>query len=244
MRTVTASAPKAPFVTSSPKGILLIDKPKGRTSFSLVAALRRALGVKTIGHAGTLDPFATGVMVLLVGRDYTRLSDSFLSNDKEYVAEVYLGKATDSHDCEGNMTFQSDLIPSLEEIRQTIQTHFQGEIEQIPPMFSAKKVDGKKLYLLARQGKEIERKPSKVRVETQLLSYEYPYLHLRINCSKGTYIRSIAEDLGRLLQCGAHLTNLRRTRSGQFHLADCIDGSLIGNPETNLVDWLKLLSNS
>jgi tRNA pseudouridine55 synthase len=227
-----------PLPKESAKGILLIDKPKGRTSFSLVGALRRALGVKTIGHAGTLDPFATGVMVLLVGREYTRLSDSFLSNDKEYIAEVFLGKATDSHDCEGAITFESDVIPSIEEIQQVIQSYFQGEIDQIPPMFSAKKVNGKKLYELARKGKEVERKAAKVRVETHFLSYQYPYLHLRISCSKGTYIRSIAEELGRHLMCGAHLTNLQRTRSGQFHLADCVDGTLIGSSDINLIERL------
>lgn len=237
MMTIQAP-PQRAMTTQTAKGILLVDKPKGRTSFSLVSALRRSLGVKTIGHAGTLDPFATGVMVLLVGREYTRLSDSFLSNDKEYIAEVFLGKATDSHDCEGETTFESDKIPTVEEIRSAIERYFQGEIDQIPPMFSAKKVNGKKLYELARKGKEIERKAAKVQVETSFLSYTYPYLHLRIKASKGTYIRSIAEELGRHLECGAHLTNLQRTRSGQFHIADCIDGTLIGSPDVNLVDRL------
>jgi tRNA pseudouridine55 synthase len=203
------------------EGLLLIDKAKGRTSFSLVHLLRKRLGVKKIGHAGTLDPFATGVMVMLIGRNFTKLSDSFLGCDKEYVAEVYLGATTDTYDCEGQITAQSPLIPSLDDI-QCVLGEFQGIIDQIPPMFSAKKIQGKKLYELARKGKEVERAPVQIHVETALISYEYPYLVLRVACSKGTYIRSIAYDLGLKLGCGAHLTNLRRTRSGIFSIENCI----------------------
>ncbi len=203
------------------EGILLVDKPKGPSSFKLVQTLRKRLGVKKIGHAGTLDPFATGVMVMLVGRRYTRLSDTFLSCDKEYVAEVYLGVTTDTYDSEGKVVGQSSAIPSLEEILKALNL-FQGEIEQIPPMFSAKKMQGKKLYELARKGLEVERKPIKLQVETHCIRYEYPYLELRIICSKGTYIRSIAYDLGQMLGCGAHLTNLRRMRSGHFTVENCI----------------------
>lgn len=211
-------------------GILLVDKPRGKTSFSLVAALRRRLGVRKIGHAGTLDPFATGVMVMLVGRNYTRLSDSFLGQDKEYLAEVCLGTATDTYDCEGQTISESSQIPSQQDIEQAL-TYFQGEIEQIPPMFSAKKIQGKKLYELARQGKEVERQPVKVQLTTELLSYAYPFLQIRVRCSKGTYIRSIAHDLGLKLGCGAHLTALRRERSGAFSLSECIDGKLLDSPE-------------
>ncbi len=205
-----------------PEGILLIDKAKGRTSFSLVHTLRKRLGVKKIGHAGTLDPFATGVMVMLIGRNYTRLSDRFLSSDKEYVAEVFLGITTDTYDCEGQTIAQSPVIPALEQIQEAL-TYFQGEIEQVPPMYSAKKIQGKKLYELARKGQEIERQPVKVNLHTQLIDYHYPYLHLRVTCSKGTYIRSLAYDLGLHLGCGAHLTNLRRTRSGVFNIENCIN---------------------
>ncbi|MBS4168835.1 tRNA pseudouridine(55) synthase TruB [Parachlamydia sp. AcF125] len=205
------------------EGILLLDKPRGCTAFNLVARLRKVLGVKKIGHAGTLDPFATGVMVMLIGRNFTRLSDQFLSQDKEYEAEVYLGVSTDTYDCEGQILSQSERIPSLAEI-QTALASFQGEILQIPPMFSAKKQNGKKLYELARQGKTIERPPVKVSVQISLLNYAYPYLSLSVSCSKGTYIRSLAHDLGMLLGIGAHLTQLRRVRSGRFHLKDCLDG--------------------
>lgn len=215
------------------EGILLIDKPKGCTSFGLVRTLRKRLGVKKIGHAGTLDPFATGVMVMLVGRRYTRLSDHFLCCDKEYVAEVYLGITTDTYDCEGAIIAQSSHIPTLANIQQALES-FQGEIEQIPPMYSAKKIQGKKLYELAHQGQEVIRNPIKITVHTQLISYHYPYLELKVACSKGTYVRSLAYDLGNQLSCGAHLTNLRRVRSGQFCLRDCINETELLSPSFNL----------
>jgi tRNA pseudouridine55 synthase len=211
---------------SAPEGILLVNKPKGQTSFSLVAILRRCLGVKKIGHAGTLDPFATGVMVMLIGRNYTRLSDQFLFKDKEYIAEAYLGATTDTYDCEGQILTRSDIIPTKEAIEQAL-LQFQGEVDQIPPMYSAKKIQGKKLYELARKGVEIERKPSRVRLATQLIDYEYPRLTLKVQCSRGTYIRSLAYDLGQLLGCGAHLTNLQRTKSGSFSIEECLDGTLL-----------------
>lgn len=208
------------------QGILLVNKPRGKTAFSLVGALRRILKVKKIGHAGTLDPFATGVMVMLVGTPYTRLSDSFLSKDKEYRAQIRLGVSTDTYDCDGQVTHNSAVVPTLEQIQAAVG-HFQGEIEQIPPMFSAKKINGKKLYELARKGKTVERAPVKIRVETKVESYEYPYLNIAVSCSKGTYIRSIAHDLGNMLGCGGHLEALQRVRSGSFHLADCVDGELL-----------------
>jgi tRNA pseudouridine55 synthase len=173
-----------------------------------------------------LDPFATGVMVMLIGRNYTRLSDQFLGCDKEYRAQVFLGATTDTYDCEGTILTRSDYIPSLEEVERAI-AFFQGEIEQIPPMYSAKKIQGKKLYELARQGKEVERAPAKVQLEVTLIDYHYPYLDLLVKCSKGTYIRSLAYDLGKMLTCGAHLSNLERTRSGSFLLQDCVDGILL-----------------
>jgi tRNA pseudouridine55 synthase len=172
-------------------------------------------------------------MVMLVGRHFTRLSDQFLLKDKEYVAEVFLGKTTDTYDCEGEVVARSDLVPSLEDIQRALES-FQGEILQIPPMFSAKKIQGKKLYELARSGKEIERAPVKVVVDTHFISYHYPYLHLRVRCSKGTYIRSIAYDLGVKLGCGAHLSNLVRTRSGTFNLENCLDGTVLLNPEIDV----------
>ena len=207
-------------------GILLVDKPKFKTSFSLVAALRRLSGIKTIGHAGTLDPFATGVMVMLIGKAYTRQSEQLMCQDKEYLATVCLGVETDTYDLEGKIIAENAAIPSLEDVHNVL-LEFQGTISQIPPMFSAKKIKGKKLYDLARKGIEIERAPIQVNIKTEFISYAYPYLNLKIECSKGTYIRTIAYDIGKKLKTGAHLSELVRTRSGSFHLKDCIKGDLL-----------------
>ncbi len=233
--------PQSKF-TGNSEGILLVDKPKAITSFNLVAQLRRRLKVKKIGHAGTLDPFATGVMVMLIGRAYTKLSDSFLASDKEYIATVKLGETTDSYDCDGQTTSTNDLAPSLEQIQAAIAA-FQGTIEQVPPMFSAKKIGGKKCYELARQGKTVERAACTVTVSIQLLSYTYPYMQINVVCSKGTYIRSLAHDLGAWLGCGAHLTELRRTRSGNFKIEQCIDGTQLLNPDYDIESKLVQLSN-
>ena len=216
---------------SKPSGVLLINKPKGSTSFRLVSLLRRLCDVQKIGHAGTLDPFATGVMILLVGKDFTKLSDRFLTQDKEYIATLRLGIRTDSYDCEGEVVSQSDLPISEELVQQTL-SKFQGSILQTPPMFSAKKVNGKKLYELARKGITIPRAQVPVTVNIQYLTYEYPFLTINVSCSMGTYIRSLAEDIGLALGCGAHLSELTRTRSGSFHLADCFDGTLLTDPKS------------
>lgn len=207
-------------------GILLVNKPAGKSSFALVAALRKITGVAKIGHAGTLDPFATGLMVMLIGKEFTRQSDSFLTNDKEYLTTIRFGIETDTYDPEGIITFTSDIVPTLSEVTIALQSQT-GSIHQTPPMYSAKKVKGKKLYELARKGITIERVPSLVHIEPTLLSYEYPFLKLAVRCSKGTYIRSIAHDLGKILGCGALLTELHRTRSGSFNIEDAIDGASI-----------------
>ncbi len=214
---------------NSPAGVLLLNKPKGKTSFSLVSALRKACNVQKVGHAGTLDPFASGVMILLVGKQFTRLSDRFLLQNKEYEATLRLGIRTDSYDCDGKILQESTVIPSQESILEILST-FQGDLLQIPPMFSAKKVNGKKLYELARKGIEIERAAVSVNVQIQFISYDYPSLKIHVACSKGTYIRSLAEDIGIALTCGAHLSDLMRTKSGDFHLKDCFDGSLLSTP--------------
>jgi tRNA pseudouridine55 synthase len=208
------------------QGILLIDKPTASTSFRLVALTRHLLGVQKVGHAGTLDPLATGVLVLLVGRDYTRMSHTLINDDKEYIATVCFGIGTDSYDSDGQVIEQSENIPTQETIEAQLQ-HFQGWQDQVPPMFSAKKVGGQKLYDLARRGIEIERQPVNVFMAITLLSYEAPYLRLHVRCSKGTYIRSLARDLGVALRCPAHLSALRRSRSGQFSVEECVDGALL-----------------
>jgi len=226
---------------TSPSGALLINKPKGRTSFSLVSALRKACNVKKIGHAGTLDPFASGVMVLLVGREFTRLSDKFLLQNKEYEATLHFGIKTDSYDCDGQILQNSSHVPSLDEVSQVLET-FQGDQLQIPPMFSAKKVNGKKLYELARKGIEIERAPVPVSVQIQFITYEYPFLKIHVACSNGTYIRSLANDIGEALTCGAHLSDLVRTKSGPFKLVDCFDGERLATP--GILSSLPFLSAS
>lgn len=208
------------------EGILLVDKPQGKTSFSLISCLRKVLNVQKIGHAGTLDPMATGVMVLLIGKKFTTLSDTFLNKDKEYLADITLGITTDSYDADGQITSQNDYIPTLQEVEQAL-TYFQGEIEQTPPMFSAKKIKGKKLYELARQGKEIERPKASIFVRTTLINYTYPNITLRLECSKGTYIRSIAHDLGQHLTSGAHLSGLIRTKTGPYTLDQCLSGKYL-----------------
>ena len=209
-------------------GILLVNKEAGSTSFYLVSLLRRLTNIEKIGHAGTLDPFATGVMVMLVGKEYTKKSDEFLSSEKEYRATLQLGIATETYDLEGAIVKKSERVPSLEEVQLALNA-FQGEVLQTPPMYSAKKVAGKKLYVLARGGIVIERQPVKVQVVIEYIQYNYPMLEIQVQCSKGTYIRSLAHDIGQFLGCGAHLFELIRTRSGPFRLDECIPQALLKN---------------
>jgi tRNA pseudouridine55 synthase len=222
------------------EGILPVFKPPSKTSFHLVGILRRLTGIRTIGHAGTLDPFAEGVMLLLIGRSFTKLSNQFLNQDKEYEATLHLGITTDTYDTEGKVILESPLQPTLSEIEHVL-SKFQGTLQQTPPMFSAKKIDGKKLYELARKGITVERKSVPVTLSIELLSYSYPYLQLRVACSKGTYIRSLAYDIGLALGCGAHLSRLTRTRSGSVTLSECCDGSRLMEPG---YDWKQFLRTS
>ncbi len=219
-------------------GLLLIDKPRGVSSFHLVHRVRRLMGVQKVGHSGTLDPFATGVMVLLVGREYTRLSNTFLNADKEYLAHLHLGISTDTYDSDGKVLSTSALIPPTSSVIEALAL-FQGEIQQLPPMYSAKKVAGKRLYELARQGIEIERKPQTIRVTTSLVSYTYPDLILHFHCSKGTYVRTLAHDLGLQLGSLAHLKELKRLRSGSFSLEECLPGHLLEEDSFNLLPYLR-----
>lgn len=219
-------------------GILPVNKSTNSTSFHLVHLLRKRTGIEKIGHAGTLDPFATGVMVMLIGRQFTRLSNQFLFADKEYRATIQLGQTTDSFDIDGRIMTRSDHIPTLFDLEQALLS-FQGDCLQIPPMFCAKKIGGQKLYDLARKGLSIERAPTTVRLHTNLIGYEYPHVELHIICSKGTYIRTLAHDLGELLHSGAFLSALSRTRSGPFSLSDCISQENILNPDFNIVPFIR-----
>ncbi len=214
-------------------GILIIDKPESFTSHDVVARLRRILKTKRIGHTGTLDPFATGVLVMLVGKA-TRLA-RFLDKDrKEYEATVRFGFETDTGDRTGELRMTNYELRefSVEELENVLKD-FRGEIEQTPPMYSAKKIDGKKLYELARQGIEVERKAVKItNYELRITNYEAVKTDdsglrtqecgLKVLCSAGTYIRTLAEDIGKKLEVGAHLAELRRTKAGKFDLQQAV----------------------
>ena len=222
------------------KGILLVNKSLGTTSFQIVSLLRRLTNERTIGHGGTLDPLASGVMILFIGREFTRRANDFLGLDKQYKATLTLGITTDTYDAEGQVTSRSQETPSLQQI-ETVLKGFQGEIQQVPPMFSAKKVGGKKLYDLARRGITIERAPVKVRVNIQSFHYTYPHLELLVDCSKGTYIRSLACDIGQTLGCGAHLSSLTRLKIGSFTLDECIPQEALKNKEFDITPHLRTL---
>lgn len=203
-------------------GVLVIDKPSGWTSHDVVAKCRKALNIKRMGHTGTLDPFATGVLVLLVGKA-TRLARFFGKDEKEYIAKLRFGFETDTGDRTGRPLSEEVKVDICEEKLISILRNFVGETEQIPPMFSAKKVNGKKLYELARKGIEIKREPIKVNIsKLELIELKAPFAIIHVVCSAGTYIRVLAEDIGKKLGCGAHLTELRRTRVGRFDLSKAL----------------------
>ncbi len=204
----------------SPDGfILLVDKDPDCTSFDVVAKLRKILRIRKIGHAGTLDPFATGLLVMLIGKA-TKMQDSLMMNDKVYECTVKLGERTDSFDRTGTVIDTSDKKVTESEVSKTVMS-FVGEGEQLPPMFSAVKKDGKRLYELARKGIEIEREPRKVTIHSiKVLGIDEGYFRMRVGCSKGTYIRTLADDIGMKLGTFAHLQELRRVSSGEFSVDD------------------------
>jgi tRNA pseudouridine55 synthase len=204
------------------EGVLLVDKPTGITSHDVVYRLRRKLQMQRIGHAGTLDPMATGLLIMLIGKA-TRISQYLMSVDKVYEGEATLGVVTNSQDAEGEV-METRPVPALTEVqvKEAMKT-FLGDQYQTPPMHSAVKVGGVPLYKMARKGEEIEREPRFIRVTSfELLSFASPKITFRLECTKGTYVRTIANDLGQKLGCGAHLSALRRTGSGKFTIAQCL----------------------
>jgi tRNA pseudouridine55 synthase len=204
------------------EGVLLVDKPTGMTSHDVVARLRHILQLRQIGHAGTLDPLATGLLVMLIGRA-TKISQYLTSLDKQYEGTFELGKVTDSQDADGEILETNPVPPLDADAMREAMKGFLGDQYQIPPMFSAKKIKGVPLYKLARKGQEVEREPRFLRVQTfDLLEFNSPIASFRLHSSKGTYVRTLVHDLGRKLGCGAMLTGLRRTASGQFNLADAL----------------------
>jgi|APSaa5957512622_1039677.scaffolds.fasta_scaffold09864_4 tRNA pseudouridine55 synthase len=205
------------------EGVLVVDKETGPTSHDVIARLRRLLSMRRIGHCGTLDPLATGVLVVCLGK-YTRLNEWLTEGEKEYLATFRLGGTSDTGDAQGEITSSGvdASLPLRGEIEKEIKT-FEGAIEQVPPAFSAVKVDGVRSYVRARRREVVSLPPRRVYIDQiQLLHCEYPLLHLHIVCSKGTYIRSLAVDLGIRLGCGAYVQQLRRTRVGNLHVEDAL----------------------
>ncbi len=205
-----------------PSGLIVIDKAQNMTSHDVVAIARGALKIKKIGHCGTLDPMATGVLMLLVNKA-TKLQDMLMSNDKVYTGTMTLGVTTDSQDAEGDPVEVKEVPAFTEQEIDDAFNHYVGDFEQIPPMVSAVKVNGVRLYKLARKGKVVERKPRAVRVSDYEISrVELPEVDFQVDCSKGFYVRTYVHDIGQRLGCGAHLSALRRIRSGKFDLSRAI----------------------
>lgn len=222
-------------------GFLNIYKPVGMTSHDVVSVLRRVTKIKQIGHTGTLDPFAEGVLPICIGKA-TRLIE-YLQDDKEYLATVQFGAATNTFDLDGEKVFTSDKKVSRDDIKEGLKS-FEGEILQLPPIFSAIKVKGKKLYEYARKGEEVEIQPRKVvieNIELKNFDEELQQAQILLKCSKGTYIRSIANDLGKNLGCGGYLIKLIRTQAGKFRVENSVqlDGIYV---ESNLINPLDILN--
>ncbi len=203
---------------------LLVNKPKGMTSHDVIDRLRRITGERKIGHAGTLDPNATGLLIVGIGRPSTKkLGGISKGSTKSYDAEIVFGEERNTDDVEGKLTRKSSLKPMLSEIK-TLLEEFNGECEQIPPQFSAIKVGGKTAYKVARKGGKVELEPRKIMINEILLSgYEYPTLQISLTVSSGTYIRAIARDMGIKLSCFAYLNDLRRTKIGDYSIANSIE---------------------
>jgi tRNA pseudouridine55 synthase len=204
------------------EGLYLINKPRGRSSFSIVAQVRRLSGIKKVGHAGTLDPEAEGLLIVLVGKEYTKQAENYSKLDKAYEFEIKLGEYSSTDDEEGEKTKVSGLKPKKSEIVDVISS-LTGEIQQTPPVYSAIKIDGQRAYKLARKGEKVEMPTRKVTVSNfEVLNYKYPLIRLKADVSSGTYIRSLAREIGERLETGAYCTQIVRTRVGEFELTDAI----------------------
>jgi tRNA pseudouridine55 synthase len=203
-------------------GVLVVDKPIGMTSHDVVQIIRRGTGIRRAGHTGTLDPRASGVLVVLIG-PAVRLSEYVSASDKRYQAAIRLGSSTDTYDAEGVVTSSGSVESITEEQFNSALQEFVGEIEQVPPPYSAVKVQGRKAYEMARNGEEVDLAPRRIQVYSlDLLEWDPPEAVVDVFCSSGTYVRSLANDLGAALGCGAHLVGLRRTKSGRFSLRDAV----------------------
>jgi tRNA pseudouridine55 synthase len=227
-------------------GLLLIDKPGGITSFAVVRRVRKVFQVKKVGHLGTLDPFATGLLPLALG-EATKLAQFLLDEPKTYLATLKLGVETDTQDLTGQVTGESVSLPSPEEVSRIAGT-FVGEIDQVPPMYSAVHHQGERLYKLARRGEAVEAAPRKVVIHRlEIKDVSLPMVTLKVECSKGTYIRTLAHDLGRALGCGAHLVGLTRLAVGPFRLEEALPLDVIeetadpGNMHRRLIPLARCL---
>lgn len=227
-------------------GFLNINKPLGITSHDVVAKIRRGLKIKKVGHAGTLDPLATGVLVICIG-DATRLSDYVMHSQKTYIAQVKFGESTTTYDAEGEITAKKEASHITQTDIEAILPQFTGEIQQIPPMYSAIKKDGKKLYDLARAGETIVLDPRPVTIhQLKIIQFDPPIAQIEIQCGSGTYIRSLAHDMGQVLGVGAHLAGLIRVISGAFDLSKSYDLDVLlnhANWESCLVDEAVALAH-
>lgn len=229
-------------------GLLLVDKPCGITSFEVVRKVRRWCGTRQVGHCGTLDPSATGVLPVAVG-SATRLVEYLMAGDKEYVATLRLGTVTDTQDGDGQILATQPWDHVDRQALETALAGFVGEIRQVPPMHSALKRDGVPLYRLARQGVHVEREPRPVRIDAiEILAVALPDVTLRVTCGKGTYIRTLCHDLGQALGCGAFMATLRRTRCGQFGIDQChsvarLEGLAAAGTPLPLVDSAAALAD-
>jgi tRNA pseudouridine55 synthase len=201
-------------------GVLLVDKPKVLTSHDVVDRIRRHFGFRKVGHCGTLDPAATGLLIIVLERA-TKLQANLMSADKTYEGTMLLGVATDSQDADGEVIAEKPVPPLTEAELEQVFAKFRGDIQQVPPMVSAVKHQGTPLYKLARKGKTVEREPRLVHIyDLRLLKLHSPRVDFRVTCTKGTYVRTLCADIGDVLGCGAHLADLRRARSGDFDVKD------------------------
>ena len=226
-------------LASNVSGVLVIDKPTGMTSHDVVQIVRNGTHIRRAGHTGTLDPRASGVLVVLVG-PAVRLSEFISASEKRYQAVLRLGLTTDTFDMDGHVLMSSPVNISYEELEETLKT-FIGEFDQIPPAYSAIKINGEKAYERARRGEEVEMEPRKVRVDSiELLDWESPEAIIDIQCSSGTYVRSLIHDLGEKLGCGATLVGLRRTKNGRFSLRDAVSLRRLQEAFVN-GDWYRFL---
>ncbi len=228
------------------EGVFNINKEKGMTSHDVVDCVRRIIDVRRVGHTGTLDPAATGVLPVCVGKA-TKVVQFLITSDKEYVATMELGAVTDTQDAAGEVLERRDASSVTEDDVRRVAGEFKGELDQIPPMVSAVRVKGKRLYQLARKGFEVEREPRRIRIlEMDVLKVELPRVQFRVVCSKGTYVRTLAADMGEKLGCGAHQAELLRTRSGTFRLEDSMlleELGRLGDPASRLVSVSDALSH-